>query len=170
MQGGVCEYDAGQVCVPICLQACKAAGKADPQLHQGPVRGVTDVLGGPDAEAPSVLAARALSKLGVSVSTAHQRDDRPPVGPCARHQGAEHGSAWSSQPPTVGIGLSTSQSIMGPFLFVTSEKLQNVDVVRDHRALQVTWLFSDKETAFRRRLTAELSCFSHVCPFVTYGL
>ena len=61
-------------------------------------------------------------------------------------------------------GLSTRQSIMGTFLFVTSEKLQNVDVVRDHRALQVTWLFSDKETAFQPKVNPKVkslqSCLS----------
>ena len=53
-------------------------------------------------------------------------------------------------------GWSEHESIMGPFLFVTSEKLQNVDAVRDHRALQVMWLFSDKETALQPKVNPKV--------------
>ena len=189
--------------VPICLQACKAVVKADHSSTRGPVEGLTDLHAsawrGPDAEAPSVLAAalRAWNQCqrsspgegqgacgsrariprgsasaqltrgrtgglwvpcprpqGVSVSTAHQGEDRWPVGPVSVCPGGQRPCSscglWVPVPTSAGHrtwfhfvftaahcqdDLSTSQSIMGSFLFVSSEKLQNVDAIRDHRAL-----------------------------------
>ena len=126
---------------------------------------------GPDAEAPSVLAAT-LQALGSA---------------SAQLTGATTSGLWVPVPVSPGRrtwlrlvltaaqcrgGLSTSQSIMGPFLFVTSEKLQNVDAVRDHRALRVMRLFSDKETAFQPKVNPKVmslqSCLS-LCDPMDYS-
>ena len=139
--------------VPICLQACKAVVKADHSSTRGPVEGLTDLHAsawrGPDAEAPSVLAAalrawnqRQRSSPGEGQGACGSRAHIP--SPCSSC------GLWVPVPTSAGRrtwlhfvftaahcqdDLSTSQSIMGSFLFVSSEKLQNVDAIRDHRAL-----------------------------------
>ena len=70
-----------------------------------------------------MLAAAALSS-GVSVSVAHQLEDKRPVGPSAGvAQGMEHSSALFLAAGHCRGSVSTSQSIVGPFFFlVISEK------------------------------------------------